>query len=82
MQHSDFKMGLDFTCAGRQWRCTDIGTRVIVAIPIDYAEISTSDGETINTETRVLTEKDLSGPTYFLAERVFDEDDFVACKVL
>ena len=32
MKHSDFNLGMVFWTADRQWRCTDIGTRVIVAI--------------------------------------------------
>jgi len=35
MQHSEFKIGGIFRCDGRLWRCTDIGTRTIVAIRID-----------------------------------------------
>ncbi len=36
MQHSDFSIGLEFYCGGNRWRCTDVGSRVIVAIqPVD-----------------------------------------------
>jgi len=35
MKHSDFKIGTEFTCGDNQWRTTDIGTRVIVAICLD-----------------------------------------------
>ncbi len=35
MQHSDFQTGLDFYTAIGAWRCTDIGTRVVHAIPAD-----------------------------------------------
>lgn len=34
MNHTEFKIGIDFTCADRTWRVTDIGTRTIVAIPV------------------------------------------------
>jgi hypothetical protein len=36
MKHSDFKIGTEFTTAAgsMRWRCTDVGTRVIVAIHI------------------------------------------------
>ena len=36
MRHEEFKIGVEFTTAGglARWRCTDIGTRVIVAIEI------------------------------------------------
>lgn len=32
MKHNEFKIGEDFFTATGRWRCTDIGTRVIVAI--------------------------------------------------
>ena len=35
MRHADFRIGAEFRCGGRLWRCTDIGTRTIVAIRID-----------------------------------------------
>lgn len=34
MKLSDFKIGQDFTCNRRPWRVTDIGSRVVVAIPV------------------------------------------------
>jgi hypothetical protein len=34
MQHSEFTIGGTFWCSGRQWRCTDIGTRTIAAIRV------------------------------------------------
>jgi hypothetical protein len=36
MQHSDFAIGKSFWCGAYQWRCTDIGTRVITAIKLDH----------------------------------------------
>lgn len=42
MQHSDFRIGTELCCGGRLWRCTDIGTRTIVAIRIDRAEVGGS----------------------------------------
>jgi len=36
MKHSDFHIGLEFLGgAGFQWRCTDVGTRTILAIQLD-----------------------------------------------
>lgn len=36
MKHSEFYMGLEFMAgAGFRWRCTDVGTRTIVAIQLD-----------------------------------------------
>jgi hypothetical protein len=37
MEHSDFYVGLEFsTSAGFRWRCTDIGSRTIIAIRLDH----------------------------------------------
>jgi hypothetical protein len=39
MKLADFKIGGEFWCDGRQWRCSDIGTRTVVAIRIDRVEV-------------------------------------------
>ena len=80
MKHSDFKIGQEFHCAERKWRCTDIGTRVIVAVRADYVEKITSDGVTQTSQTHRLTEQDFAGPPYWLSETVFDESDIEACE--
>lgn len=39
MQHSDFYIGLEFSAsAGFRWRCTDVGSRTIVAIRLDHED--------------------------------------------
>ena len=67
MRHEEFKIGMEFTAAGSlsgRWRCTDVGTRAIVAIQIEPGnDPSWCDG-----------------PPYAVAEFVFDEDDIVACN--
>ena len=69
MRHEEFKIGMEFTTAGSlsgHWRCTDVGTRAIVAIQIEPGnDPSWCDG-----------------PPYAVAELVFDEDDIVACKII
>ena len=35
MQHADFQIGTEFFTATGKWRCTDVGTRVIVAISLE-----------------------------------------------
>ena len=82
MKHNEFVIGQDFICADRRWRCTDIGCRVIVAIPADYAEITRYSAKQMQTKTTALTEKDLFGPTYWLAEIVFDEDGMISCELI
>lgn len=32
MKRDEFHTGLEFYCNGKLWRCTDVGSRVIVAI--------------------------------------------------
>lgn len=64
MQHSDFRIGETFGCAGQRWRCTDVGTRVITAIKLDHED----DPSWHN------------GPPYALAEVVFDEHDIEGCS--
>ncbi|WP_218511996.1 hypothetical protein [Variovorax sp. dw_308] len=64
MNHSDFTIGGEFWCGGAKWRCTDKGTRVIIAIKLEHADPNW-----------------YSGPTYAVAEQVFDEDDFGGCSL-
>lgn len=35
MKHGDFYIGLEFQSETGKWRCTDVGTRVIVAIKLE-----------------------------------------------
>jgi hypothetical protein len=35
MTKNDFRIDLEFYTASDKWRCTDVGTRVIVAIKLD-----------------------------------------------
>jgi hypothetical protein len=64
MKHSDFEIGKSFWCGGRPWRCTDIGTRVILAIRLDHED----DPSWYN------------GPPYAVGENAFDEYDFEGCS--
>jgi hypothetical protein len=41
MHHSEFTIGGEFWYAGQQWRCTDVGTRTIVAIRIAAISVTT-----------------------------------------
>lgn len=63
MEHSDFAIGKEFRTETGTWRCTDIGTRTIIAIKVSDRD----DPSWFN------------GPPYAVAEIVFDEDDLEGC---
>ena len=87
MKHSEFRIGLEFWCGGKRWRCTDVGTRVVTAISLELhelAELIASDDASGPTETRHFTTDDsewLLGPPYKIAESVFDEYDIEGCSL-
>jgi hypothetical protein len=65
MKPKDFAIGLEFWMSGFRWRCTDIGTRVVIAIKLDRDD----DPSWYN------------GPPYAVAESVLDEYDLMACSL-
>lgn len=65
MEHGDFAIGEEFMTASGTWRCTDIGTRTIIAIKISDQD----DTSWFN------------GPPYAVVEMVFDENDLGGCWV-
>lgn len=86
MKHSDFCIGGTFFCGERVWRCTDIGTRTILAIRTDSVEVQTSSGDpneapTLRTLSGSEAESEglFKGPPYMIAESVFDEYDIQGC---
>src|ERR1035438_6279987 len=88
MKHSDFIIGRSFWCGGREWRCTDIGTRTIVAICLDETEVVTSSQDPAVEDTRrTLSQSEaaadgwFNGPPYAVAEPVFDEYDQHPCAL-
>jgi hypothetical protein len=82
MEHGEFKIGGTFWTAAGQFRCTDIGTRTIVAIRLGPREIITVETVgNVRQETTVIDDDPrwLNGTPYPAAEIVFDEDDLIAC---
>ena len=65
MKHSDFEIGVEFFTATGKWRCTDLGSRTVIAIRLDHPE----DVSWYN------------GPPYAVAETVFDEYDLGGCQL-
>lgn len=60
MRHEDFRIGLDFTMSGSPWRCTDVGTRVVVAIKLDAPDESWYRGPTYAVLEHVIDEDDFA----------------------
>ena len=87
MNHSDFSLGLEFCCGDKRWRCTDIGSRVVIAICLEprdmvRCEVDPSD-QSKRIQTRYVSDdlRDLNGPPYGVVESVFDEYDMVVCSM-
>jgi hypothetical protein len=86
MRLAEFAIGLEFWCGGKRWRCTDIGTRVVVAISLESHEVASleidpNDGSK-RTKRRNITDDDPSwfnGLPYAIVEHVFDEYDLKGC---
>lgn len=83
MKHADFYIGMEFFTGSGKWRCTDIGTRVIVAISLEPRETVRvhydENGE--RHEERYVSDdpRDLFGPPYSVVEHVFAEYDLGGC---
>jgi hypothetical protein len=67
MKHEEFTIGMEFMNGGKRWRCTDKGSRTVIAICLDAHP---DDPSWYN------------GPPYAVAETVFDEYDLVTCEPL
>jgi hypothetical protein len=80
MRHADFRIRAEFRCGGRLWRCTDIGTRTIVAIRTDRVEVGGSPAlRRILSGVEAEAEGWFMGPPYAVVESVFDENDIEGC---
>jgi len=83
MQLTDFKIGMEFRTGSGLWRCTDIGTRTIIAIQIDVpTEVVRYSQRT--GKRRVLTndKRWFNGPPYAVTEHVFDEQGLLDCRLV
>ena len=80
MKHGEIAIGCHFRCNGNRSLCTDVGSRVIVAVRADTAEIAVTENGVTRREVREVTQQDLAAPPYNLAEHVFDEDDMQGCS--
>ena len=83
MKLQEFKIGETFWCSGRQYRCTDVGTRVVLGIRIDglFQIAHAPEGTTDWISYEQAKEQGwFNGPPYAVSEHVFDEDDLSACE--
>jgi hypothetical protein len=71
MTRDEFRIGTEFYTATGKWRCTDIGTRVVVAIQLDKEDPSWYAGPPYAVAECVLGEYDLGGCS-------LDPEDFAA----
>ena len=82
VEHRNFVTGRAFATHHSLWRCTDIGTRTVVAIQLDRMEVVEVKGG--RQQQRVIDPRRepgwLSGPPYVAAEQVFNRCDFPACR--
>lgn len=82
IQHSDFRIGLEFRYREQLWRCTDVGTRTITAICLSEVWVTRAKANT-NVKERVrvtsFDSKRFTGPPYGVPEQVFGESTFAAC---
>ena len=82
MKRSDFMIGETFWTQSGAFRCTDIGTRVVVAVKLGPREVSRA--ESVDGEFQIAKRIDddpswLDGPPYAVEEVVFDENDLAGC---
>jgi hypothetical protein len=61
MNKDDFHIGLECYTGSGKWRCTDIGTRVIVAIKLDQTDESWYNGPPYAVAESVFDEYDMAG---------------------
>jgi hypothetical protein len=61
MLKDDFQIGLEFYTASGKWRCTDIGTRTIVAIKLDQDNPKNYFGPPYSIVEHVFDEYDIEG---------------------
>ena len=86
MKHEEFLIGEEFWCGDNKWRCTDIGTRVIVAISLGspkivHAKQDDKNPDLLNMQYETTDDPSwFNGPPYAVSEYVFDEDSIVDCS--
>lgn len=85
MRLEQFKIGLEFLMSGNRYRCTDVGTRIVVAIKIDpeatIDQVSYRNGYKEVIKTKIGDDKSwYDGPPYAVSEIIIDENDMKVCE--
>jgi hypothetical protein len=65
MAHSDFSIGCEFLTESGRWRCTDVGTRTIIAIKIEKDDPSWYAGPPYGVVETVFDEYDIEACSPF-----------------
>jgi hypothetical protein len=86
MRHEEFRIGMEFWCGGRRWRCTDVGTRIVVGVcrePHEVVTVTSQVGASGTTTTRAIAADDswFVGSPYAVPEEVFDEYSLAGCSL-
>ena len=79
MKHNEFAMGADFLYQDEEYRVTDIGSRVIVAIRVSSVNIYRDGKHLTLTKEEAEAEGWFKRP-YALVEHIFDENEMPLCK--
>lgn len=79
MEHSEFKIGGTFWLGEKPWRCTDIGSRTIIAISLGRVKDLLLAGRL--EEVDAASDGWFNGPPYAVVEIVLDESDLPGCSL-
>ncbi len=69
MEHKEFSIGLEFQMSGKRYRCTDIGSRVVIAIRLDKEDPSWYNGPPYAVVEIVIDEYDMEACNLIPLER-------------
>jgi len=61
LKYQDYKIGEEFYTNAGEWRCTDIGTRVVIAISLDQKDKRNYNGPPYSVQEAVFDEYDFEG---------------------
>ena len=73
MKHDEFHIGLEFWMSGAHWRCTDVGTRTILAIRLNAPDASWYNGPPYAVAECVIDEDALAACSLQPPDEVDDE---------